>query len=140
MNDKIIYVIETGEYSDRYIMAVTMDKEKAEWMERKYGSIDEPVYITEYILDADIPEEREKLYPVYKVIIDDKGQIKSVKIDHYTNKANYVTNGEFLRGPFFRGTEYELYFNGYCTARDEEHAKKIIKDFRSKKLSEELGL
>lgn len=140
MNDKIVYVIEAGEYSDRYIMAVTMDKEKADWMERRYGSVSDPVHVTEYVLDEDIPEEREELYPVYKVVIDDKGQIKSVKIDCYTNKADYSTNGEFLRGPFYRATEYELYFNGYCTARDEEHAKKIIKDFRSKKLSEELGL
>ena len=131
MNDKIVYVIEAGEYSDRYIMAITMNKEKAEWMERKYGSIDSPVQITEYVLDADIPEEREELYPVYKVVIDDKGQIESVCIDQYTDKTNYATNGKLMRG---------LYFNGYCTARDEEHAKKIIKDFRSKKLSEEFGL
>jgi len=140
MNNKTVYVIENGEYSDRYIMAVTMDKEKAEWMERKYGSVDDPVYITEYILDADIPEERAELYPVYKVIVDNKGQIKSVSVDHYTDKTNYQTYGEFLRGSYYRETLYELYFNGYCTARDEEHAKKIIKDYRSKKLSEELGL
>ena len=131
MNDKIVYVIEAGEYSDRYIMAVTMDKEKAEWMERKYGSIDEPVHITEYILDADIPEKLDELYPVYKVIVDYKGQIESVNIDHYTNEINYVTNGKITK---------RMYFDGYCTARDEEHAKKIIKDYRSKKLSEELGL
>ena len=131
MNDKIVYVIEAGEYSDRYIMAITMDKEKAEWMERKYGSIDEPVHITEYILDADIPEKMDELHPVYKVIVDNKGQIESVCIDHYTDKTNYATNGKLMRG---------LYFTGYCTARDEEHAKKIIKDYRSKKLSEELGL
>lgn len=140
MNDKIVYVIEAGEYSDRYIMAVTMDKEKAEWMERKYGSVGDPIHVTEYILDEDIPEEREELYPVYKVVIDDRGQIKSVNIDFYTSNVNYTTNGEFLRGPYYLGTSYQLYFNGYCTARDEEHAKKIIKDFRSKKLSEELGL
>lgn len=140
MNDKIVYVIETGEYSDRYIMAVTMDKEKAEWMERKYGSTGDPVHVTEYILDEDIPEEREELYPVYKVVIDNKGQIESVNIDSYTNNINYTTNGELLRKSYYPGTLYKLYFNGYCTARDEEHAKKIIKDFRSKKLSEELGL
>lgn len=132
MNDKIVYVIEAGEYSDRHIMAVTMDKEKAEWMERRYGSVSDPVHVTEYVLDEDIPEEREELYPVYKVVIDDKGQIELVRIDHYTNKTNYVTNGKLVPGG--------LYFNGFCTARDEEHAKKIMKDFRSKKLSEELGL
>lgn len=140
MNDKIVYVIEAGEYSDRYIMAVTMDKEKAEWMERRYGSVSDPVHVIEYVLDADIPEELDELHPVYKVIVDNKGQIKSVRVDHYTNETNYQTHGEFLRGPYYRDTLYELYFNGYCTARDEEHAKKIIKDFRSKKLSEELGL
>lgn len=132
MNDKIVYVIETGEYSDRYIMAVTMDKEKAEWIERKYGSFSDPIHITEYVLDEDIPEEREELYPVYKVIIDDKGQINSAYIDFYTNETNYVTNGKLVPGG--------LYFIGFCTARDEEHAKKIMKDYRSKKLSEELGL
>lgn len=132
MNDKIVYVIEKGEYSDRYIMAVTMDKEKAEWMERKCGSISNPVHVTEYVLDEDIPEEREELYPVYKVVIDNRGQIESVTIDHYTNKTNYATNGKLVPGG--------LYFTGFCTARDEEHAKKIMKDFRSKKLSEELGL
>lgn len=132
MNDKIVYVIEAGEYSDRYIMAVTMDKEKAEWMERRYGSHGDPISVTEYILDADIPEERGELYPVYKVVIDDKGQIESVTIDHYTNETNYVTNGKLVPGG--------LYFTGYCIARNEEHAKKIVKDFRSKKLSEELGL
>lgn len=132
MNDKIVYVIEAGEYSDRYIMAVTMDKEKAEWMERRYGSVSDPIHVTEYILDEDIPEDREELHPVYKVVIDNKGQIESVNIDSYTNKTNYVTNGKLVPGG--------LYFTGFCTARDEEHAKKIIKDFRSKKLSEELGL
>ena len=140
MNDKTVYVLEAGAYSDRYIVAVTMDKEKAEWMERRYGSVSNPISVTEYVLDENIPEERGELHPVYKVIVDNKGDVKSVKIDFYTDKTNYVTNGEFFTRPYYSGTKFQLYFNGYCTARDEEHAKKIIKDFRSKKLSEELGL
>ena len=136
-NEKKIYVITAGEYSDYHICAVTTDKERAEFLKKWYFRSNGDVEIEEYTDgEPDVPTTAD-LVPIYVITCTEKGDINQHFIGRYVER-NEMPSPKF---GFFRYYQNgQEYFRGELTAEDEEHAIKIVKDKRAKMLAERFGI
>lgn len=138
-NEKKIYVITAGDYSDYHICAVTTDKERAEFLKKWYFRNDADVEIEEYVDgEPDVPATAD-LVPIYVVTCTEKGDISHCFIGHYIERNEApVSKFKFFR--YYQNSQAQEYFRGELTAEDEEHAIKIVKDKRAKMLAERFGI
>ena len=123
----IVYVITRGEYSDYGIVAVTLEKEKAEELKKLYTDEWHEAMIETYDTD-DYYVENGRFYGVE---IGERSAIKAIKINSVIsvddrNKVSLMHNRE----------DYFV----YVKAKDEEHAKKIGADLVAKYKAEEQGV
>ena len=136
-NEKKIYVITAGEYSDYHICAVTTDKERAEFLKKWYYG--DNTRIREFI-DGDhenVPDTIEFI-PVWYVDVKEDGDVVTCVIDRYAPQDR-IPDATF---EFFRSF-YDcnrMHFKGILAAQDKEHAIKIVKDKRAKMLAERFGI
>lgn len=109
----IVYVIETGEYSDRHICAITDDKEKAEKLKLIFTTDWEEARVRTYDTDAynKIVDEEYHAFSCY----EKNGEVKVFELISYD-----LFDGEMSEG---RGI-----IRCDVLAVDEEHAKKIFCD------------
>ena len=129
----IVYVIMQGEYSERHIVTVTLDKEKAEKLAKYHSNLDGEAWVDEFETDETPNEKLNRMVPVYYVAIKIDGS-STVKIASYWDR-------EIPYEPRFNVTsDRNMIFTAYLTAPDEAHALKIARDRRAKMLSELLGL
>jgi hypothetical protein len=135
---KKIYVVTSGEYSDYSIEAVFSTKELA----GEYVSYGEKINLFGYT-GAEIEEfDLDISFPKYP---KDKAHW-SITLDLKTGKTIYVmkSNNQLDKNLFYQS--YHNIFTGdelldiYCWAKDEEHAKKIAFDIRTKVLAERANL
>lgn len=128
-----VYVIMKGEYSEKHIVTVTFDKEKAEKLVKYHSSYEDEAWVEEFETDATPDAVLDKSTPVYYVVIWKNGT-SEVRINHY----HY---GEIPYEPkFFLDDDSSMVFSAYLTAPDEAHALKIAHDRRAKMIAEQLGL
>lgn len=126
----IVYVITKGEYSDYGIVAVTLEKEKAEelkilysdsWGEAMIETYDTDDYYVEngrfYIVEIG-KKSAINVQEVGVISMDDRNEVKLIT-DWRTKKEKYVV---------------------YVKANDEEHAKKIGADLVAKYKAQEQGI
>lgn len=126
----IVYVITKGEYSDYGIVAVTLEKEKAEelkilysdsWGEAMIETYDTDDYYVEngrfYIVEIG-KKSAINVQEVGVISMDDRNEVKLIT-DWRTKKEKYVV---------------------YVKANDEEHAKKIASDLVAKYKAQEQGI
>lgn len=128
-----IYVIETGEYSDRGIYAVLTDKEKAEQLlDFAKGTTwdhaaDMITYETDDYDKGVVPEIKSIMYTVW---FDKLGHVDQIdKTYNHTGKA-----GSTWKNVWTGDISVDVY------ADDEESAVKIAAEKRAKFLAEEYGL
>jgi len=124
-----IYVITKGEYSDYGIVAVAIDKDKAEELRIAYSGLDEAM-IEEYETD-DYYAEKGKFY---RVNIGMRGAVSV-----YETGVPDVTE----RNKVFIIEDFRTHRKCYTVqvkAADEKHAKKIGCDLVSKYKAEKAGL
>ena len=136
------YVITKGDYSDYHICGVSLDKEKAGWLAKCKSDAYDVAQVEEFEIDEGVPIELYKLYPVYKIVTNEKGEITNsyltgwtADLDAYEPKYIFETNSS--RTNLYR---INVNFTARVAAEDEEHAKKIALDQRAKMLAEMLGL
>lgn len=124
---KKVYVITKGTYSDYHICAVTLDKDTAVKLAKKYSeeSWDEAV-IEEHVLEDFTEGERF----MYCVSFGDYGM--SCNFEEYEHKE-YIACYKNKR----TGKDRMIV---YVKAKDEEHAKKIAQDRRAEYLANKEGV
>lgn len=124
---KKVYVITKGAYSDYHICAVTLDKNTAEKLAKKYSedSWSEAV-IEEYDLEDFSKSERF----MYCVTFGDNGISCSFEEYEHTEKIFYHKNAFTGQGGM----------TVYVKARDEAQAKKIAQDRRAEYLAKKEGV
>ena len=136
-NEKKIYVITAGEYSDYHICAVTTDKERAEFLKKWYYGYDTQI---EEFIDGDyedVPDTVEFI-PVWYVDVREDGNVATCTIDRYVSQERIPdATFEFVRSFC---DDNRLHFKGILAAQDKEHAIKIVKDKRAKMLAERFGI
>ena len=135
-DEKIIYVITKGEYSDYHICGVTTDKERAEYLRKFYTRDGDEALIEEYLDGAPDAGSYRELKAVWMVLIMHTGQVSA---DLYSYAFEPFTN-EFMFINRFALNEIEKDFKAYVMAEDEEHAIKIAQDQMAKMLAEREGL
>ena len=125
-NNKV-YIITKGSYSDYHICAVTLNRDTAEKLAKKYSE-DElgEALIEEYVLDDFTKCERY----MYCVCFNEWGI--SCNFDEYEHTEKIVYNKN-ARTSVNRMVVY-------VKAKDEEHAKKIAQDRRAEYLAKEQGI
>lgn len=128
-----IYVIMKGEYSERHIVTVTLDKEKADKLVKYHSSSDSEAWIEEYETDDTPDATLNRNVPVYCVTINKNGSAR-VSIDHY----HY--DDKPYESKFTLYDNQDMNFNAFLTASDEEHALKIARDRRAKMIAERFHL
>lgn len=136
-NEKKIYVITAGKYSNYHICAVTTDKERAEILKKWYYGDD--TQIKEFI-DGDhesVPDAAEFI-PVWYVDVKEDGNVATCIIDRYVSQERIPdATFDFFRS-FYDGNG--MHFKGILAAQDKEHAIKIVKDKRAEMLAERFGI
>lgn len=90
MDEKKVYVVTSGEYSDYGIKAVFDDIDKAQQyidLHKKYGNGISEINddIEEYILNSSVPSVR----PIYYVEIDSKGNVERQYTQPYESDEPY---------------------------------------------------
>lgn len=128
-----VYVIMKGAYSERHIVTVTLDKEKAEKLVQFHSSQYEPAWVEVFEADRTPDAILDRKVPVYYVAIQKDGT-DSVSI------ANYHYGDKPHEPRFFLSDDRNMIFTAYLTAPDEAHALKIARDRRAKMIAEQLNL
>ena len=128
-----IYVVMKGEYSDRHVVCVTLNKEVAEAMAKRFTEYEsEPCYIDEFEDAAEFVETRK----VYRVIFLKDGSHKVTEMNDYDDyewqKACNKEIGDCIW--------WDKAIWAYCFADNAEHAFKIACDRRAKYLAEKEGI
>lgn len=127
-NEKKIYVITQGVYSDYHIVAATTDYELAKKIAAKFTTRYDDCEIEEYD-DAEV-----MLRPAYRIYFDASGNVDST--DECKDAYDYSGIGKC--------NEYGYGFNSKMrvtvSADDPESAIKIAAEKRAKYLAEKLGL
>lgn len=135
----VIYVITQGSYSDYHICDVTIDKARAEKLQKFYTNSYDEAVIEEYDTDqSEVSNDKlDRLIPVYQVYISEEGRY-SVSIKEYHDSIEpYNARFEFDKKQ--TGIK-SLSFVAILTAMNEKHALKIALDQRAKMLAQRLGL
>lgn len=124
---KKVYIITKGTYSDYHICAVTLDKNTAEKLAKKYSedSWSEAV-IEEHALEDFTKGERF----MYCVTFGNNGISCSFEEYEHTEKVFYYKNAYSGQGRMVV----------YVKAQDEDHAKKIAQDRRAEYLAKKEGV
>ena len=128
-----VYVIMKGEYSERHIVAVTLDKEKAEKLKKYHSSICDEAYVEEYEIDETPESVFENQQTVYSVTIEKSGKSLVLPATTHFGETPYKPR-------FYFSDDRTMTFTAYLTAKDEEHALKAAQDKRAKMLAEMFGL
>lgn len=131
-----VYVITRGDYSSYEICGVTLDKNRAEKMQKFYSDSLDGATIEEYETDAEDSDTLDNLVPVYWVRINQKGEF-FVRVDRYTDGRKLFTPSFSLKHSTITG---EPFFIALLTAKDKEHALKIAFDERAKQMAEKYGV
>lgn len=127
----IVYVITRGEYSDYSIVAVTLEKEKAEELKKLYSDKWNEAMIETYDTDDYYVENG----GFYSVKIGKRSAIEVRKI----NSVIPMDDRDKVSLMYDWRTNRENYFV-YVKAKDEEQAKKIGADLVAKYKAEEQGI
>lgn len=128
-----VYVIMQGQYSERHIVTVTLDKEKAEKLVRYHSSHDYRAWIEEYETDGTPDATLDRNVPVYYVTIQKNGSSAVIIAQYHYGDKPYEPR-------FALSDDRDMVFTAYLTAPDESHALKIARDRRAKMIAERLGL
>lgn len=129
----IAYVIMKGEYSDRHIVAITLDKEKAEKLKKYHSDIHDDAYVEGYEIDETPESAFENQQTVYSVTIEKGGKSLVLAATTHFGETPYEPR-------FYFSNDRAMTFTAYLTAKDEEHALKVAQDKRAKMLAEMFGL
>ena len=126
MENKFVYVITKGDYSDYHICAVTMDYERAERMKKLYSERYDEARIEKYVLDED-----KTTGSIYYVEFKNDGSA-AIRMNEYTEYDNY-DNGPVV----------DSWYNPirvFVRAKDEDHALKIAQDKYAEWKAEKAGI
>lgn len=125
MDEKVIWAVSSGEYSDYRVNAVFSTKEKAEAYAARFNKLvrhrSDEYGVEEYPLDPEMPEEGLSCWLVF---IEANGDIKRVDESGYS----------------FDSTICRIHGGGWsvrCFARDREHAIKIAGERRQEEIARE---
>lgn len=125
---RVVYVVEYGSYSERYVAGVFTDRDAAAAFTRAgYGTLTEHEVTNELS-----PAAQRQLRPGerrYKVIMDRTGNEASA----WESFAPVEDVLRHLWVQFYKGNP--VWFTGDCWASDEEHAIKILNDRRTQWLA-----
>lgn len=126
----IIYVITKGEYSDYGIVAVALEKEKAEELRKLYSNSWYEAMIETYDT-ADYYVENGRFY---EVTLGTRSAIRVREIPPVCvdNRNKVITTRNFST----KRMEYDV----FVKAKDEEHAKKIGADLVAKYKAQQQGI
>lgn len=126
----IVYVITRGEYSDYGIVAVTLEKEKAEELKKLYSDKWHEAMIETYDTDDYYVENGR----FYEVILETRTAIRVREIPPVlVDDRNKVRTG---RNFITKGKEYVV----FVKAKNEEQAKKIGADLVAKYKAQQQGI
>ena len=126
MENKFVYVITKGDYSDYHICAVTMDEERAKRMQKMYGGKYDDASIETYTLD-----EAKTAGYVYEIEFENDTPA-TINIDEYDGFGWY--DKDPIVSPGWGSTTV------YVRAKDEDHALKIAQDEYAKWKAEKAGI
>ena len=128
-----VYAVTAGEYSDYHILAITDDKEKAKSLVELinnsrghygYNDADIEEYDTDDV-DISLSNKDKKYFRVWSSNRDDwRINCGEVTLDDYLDYKK--CNG------FFTISGIPQSWDFYCSAEDEDHAKKIATDWIAK--------
>lgn len=125
-NNKV-YIITKGSYSDYHICAVTLNKDTAKKLAKKYSEDEwDKALIEEYVLDDFTNCERY----MYRVGFYERGI--DCTFDEYEHTEKIIYNNSA-----WTGVESIIV---YVKAKDEEHAIKIAQDRRAEYLAKKQGI
>lgn len=128
-----VYIVTDGCYSDKDIVGVFLNKDKADYFEKFHTSEDGEVL--EYdTIDDDFTIDVETIN-YYDVTLDNKGTVESCEAKTF----EYIPgNGDFQET--FYQAAWLHGFRGKIIADSEEQAIKIMQDKRAQWLAEEYGI
>lgn len=120
------YAVTKGSYSDYHIITITTDKEKAEFLAKKFSDGWGEARVEEYI------ENELMLKPLWEVCFDTKGNIVSV--------TNESSNDFLYNEPDIRVNRITNYVYILVSTYDGESAIKIAAEKRAEFLAREEGI
>lgn len=126
-----VYVIEKGEYSDRHVIGVTLDEEKAKYVveegnnrvSKNFWYCSNDYGYTEFEID-----KFDELYNLYKnnykmFRVEKELNTKTITISEMEFDGDYLDESGVVRKSY-----YENYLSVYVLAKTEEKALKIAAD------------
>jgi hypothetical protein len=123
----IFYAVTKGEYSDYHIITITTNKEKAEFLAKRFSDKWDEAKVEEYT-------ENEILFkPLWYVLFDHKGNVEYARCESANSYAyvNYVNKPDY---------SFCNKIRVYVTADDKESAIKIAAEKRAEFLAREEGV
>lgn len=130
-----VYVVESGEYSDRYIDFVTDDEEIAK-LYCELHNYSESTHYNEYDTDAvsleELHSEKDNAVPSWYIEFNPKGELVS-SVFYYAERDHKVDS--YIG---FTNSAYVHVFN--IPKKEKEKAIKAARDKRAKLLAEKFGL
>lgn len=133
----IVYVVFKGEYSDKHIVGVAIDKEKADVLKKIYSRSWDEAYIEEYDTDAPIIEYK----PIWEVRFNTvTGAVLCAEVSNANPTEEYEDSiEEEINFHHYANAETKIE-SIYVYADDEEKAIKIAIDRRAEYLAKKEGV
>ena len=130
----IVYVITAGEYSEYHICAVTLYKEKAEYLKKLYSDKWDAARIQEF--DTEENPVTCELRTIYHLSINEKGRIPNTCETYLPADVSFENKFELT--PAYSAGGY--YFSASIAAQDMDHATKTALDKRAEMIADATGL
>jgi hypothetical protein len=125
--EKIVYVVMKGYYSDRHIVGICSTEDKADELALLASDSWEDAQVDEYVLDPLVPGRPEGTLPFY-VIMRYSGDTDSVRREGIDLESPSLSPANYY------GRDNLIIF--HCWATDEEHAVKIANERRTSLIAE----
>lgn len=128
MEQKTIYIVTEGSYSDYTIKAVFDDKELAD----KYASVYHDADVEEYDINSEADKVKQGLILYSLKMLKD-----GTATDIYTRGYDTLKETQSsIHGGYVSGSlEHVLYLYVRCLAKDEQHAIKIANEIRLQRIA-----
>lgn len=136
---KTIYIVTVGEYSEYHICGVTFDIKIAENLKKLYSNDWEVANIEEYPVLVKNDNSLGDIVPIYRVTIYADGKSSCNVIMNVFDKEPFEPKYNLDTSPsFFDDTHFRFTFIAEIKAKDEQHAVEHARDVRAKLLNEYL--
>jgi hypothetical protein len=132
---KKVWVLEGGEYSDYHVSGIYSSRENAQLVQEALDP-DCREAVVEYVLDPAVDEIRANM-KMFRVFMLKSGEVERIidsQLQGY-QLTNAVAIWRRAKAPAYRGSGIKDCLDASIWAKDEQHAIKIVNEYRTQKIA-----